>query len=123
MAPTWPQYWPSHLLFHYFSVVLDTLFSENSNHFRILKAKIWYKWPEHGFNLGLILPHYAQNCSTLSGSDLFEMHALSAKELTNSPTSKDMVNSKVTHLNLGLKSITFVVKNHMETATGIEKVI
>merc|ERR1712082_87710 len=99
MALTWPQYLPSHLLFPYFSIVLDTLFSENSNHFRILKAKIWYKWPEHGFNLGLILPHYAQNCSTLSGSDLFEMHALSAKELTNSPKSKDMVNSKVTHLN------------------------
>ena len=61
MAPTWPQYWPSHLLFHYFSIVLDILFSENSNHFRILKAKIWYKWSEHGVNLGLILPHYAQN--------------------------------------------------------------
>ena len=31
--------------------------------------------------------------------------------------------SKVTDLNLGLKPITFVVKNHMETSTGIDKVI
>ena len=31
--------------------------------------------------------------------------------------------SKVTDLNLVLKPITFVVKNHMETSTGIDKVI
>ena len=32
------------------------LLNKNLNHFRLLEAKIWYKWPEHSPNMGQTWP-------------------------------------------------------------------
>ena len=44
MALTWPQFSPNLVILHNFSDVLATLFSENLDHFKNLKAKMWHKW-------------------------------------------------------------------------------
>ena len=59
MALAWPQpqYDTNHIILHYFSVVLATLFSENMNHLRNLKAKIYI----NGQNIALIWAKYGPN--------------------------------------------------------------
>ena len=65
MALKWPQFDHNHVILHYFFIVLATLFSENLNHFRNLKAKIWHKWSENCPNMGQIWPQYPLNIYTL----------------------------------------------------------
>ena len=65
MALTWPQFDHNYVILHYFFIVLATLFSENFNHFRNLKANILHKWSEHCHNMGQIWPLYPLNIHTL----------------------------------------------------------
>ena len=80
MALKWPQFDHNHVMLHYFSIVLATLFSENFKNFRNLEAKIWPIWSEHSPNIGKILPQYPFNSSTLTYAGLYEVHIFSAKQ-------------------------------------------
>ena len=91
MALTWPQFDHNHVILHFF-IVLATLFSENLNHFRNLKAKIWHKWSEHCPNMGQIWPQYPLNIYTLLVlTSLKCMLSQQKNQPFQTPRSKDIV--------------------------------
>ena len=57
-----------------FLLALPRLFSDNSNQFRLLEAKTWYKLPDHGPKMGPTWPLHGLNKSTITSSDIIVRH-------------------------------------------------